>query len=38
MRSAEQGGARGTDAVVSVRSFLRGMDRMLTQFLKFHKE
>ena len=38
MRSAEQGGARSTDAVVSVRSFPRGVDRMLTQFLKIHKE
>ena len=38
MRSAEQGGARSTDAVVSVQSFPRGVDRMLAQFLKIHKE
>ena len=38
MRFAEQGGVRSTDAVVSMRSFPRGVDRMLTQFLKIHKE
>lgn len=31
-RSAEQGGARGTDAVVCVRPFPRGMDKMLSHF------